>query len=252
MNSPILLSSVDSNLERVDYSSMSDQTLMELLFEGFDEDIQAEYQDGHGKYLDVCEWDYVDCDEDDRVISFDEEGDISGSLQLCYLPPKMQSLLLTYKELTGSVDLTQLPPKMESLTLDDNQFTGSVDLTKLPDTMGYLHLSGNDFEGSVDLTQLPESMKVLYLGKNRFEGSVDLTQFPQKMSYINIENNRFTGSFIAMSLPQGFKKVYASGNQFSAIAVVHSHENAEFDLRESGVTSAADENGDAKVEGIQL
>ena len=44
---------VDLSLGRVDYRLLSDQALMELLFEGLDDKTKQEYQDPEGVYLDV-------------------------------------------------------------------------------------------------------------------------------------------------------------------------------------------------------
>ena len=60
--------SVDINLGHVDYRSFSDQTLMELLIEGFDENTKRMCQDEDGMYIDVCEWQFVKCNVDDRVV----------------------------------------------------------------------------------------------------------------------------------------------------------------------------------------
>ena len=46
--------SVDPSLGRVDYSLLSDQTLMEMLFEGFTDKARKQCQDNDGMYLDVC------------------------------------------------------------------------------------------------------------------------------------------------------------------------------------------------------
>ena len=43
-----LLLNVDPSLGRVNYSLMSDQTLMEMLIEGFDDGTKKEYQDDDG------------------------------------------------------------------------------------------------------------------------------------------------------------------------------------------------------------
>ena len=60
--------SVDPSLGRLDYSLMSDQALMEMLIEGFDDETKQDYQDKHGMYKDVCDWFPITCDEDERVV----------------------------------------------------------------------------------------------------------------------------------------------------------------------------------------
>ena len=84
---------VDSSLGRVDYSSMSDQTLMEMLIDGFDAKTRRRYKDSDGMYLDVCEWSNIKCDDDQRVIEIDiENKNSSGSVEFFYVPPKVNAV----------------------------------------------------------------------------------------------------------------------------------------------------------------
>ena len=93
MSQHIFLLCSDPNLGRVDYNSLSDQTLMELLIEGFDDKTKKRYQDDHGMYLDVCEWPFIKYDDDERVIKIDIDSlHVSGSIELCYVPPKVKQI----------------------------------------------------------------------------------------------------------------------------------------------------------------
>ena len=160
-----LLVAVDPSLGRVDYSLMSDQTLMEMLVEGFDDRTQKTYQDDNGMYLDVCQWWCIKCDADESVIQIRiDSTKASGLLALCYVPPKVKALDIRSwgsSKITGSVELSRLPDGMESLYLDYNQLTGSVDLTKVPWKMQMLLLTNNKLTGEIDLTQLPDRTGVL-------------------------------------------------------------------------------------------
>ena len=51
----MLLQSVDPALGRLDYDSLSDQALMEMLFGGLIDESKRRYQDKHRMLLDVCE-----------------------------------------------------------------------------------------------------------------------------------------------------------------------------------------------------
>ena len=103
-----LFLSVDPSLGRVDYSFLSDQTLMEILIERFHDETKGECQENNGIYLDVCEWSCIKCDDDDRVIRIERDSEnISGSIDLCYVPPKVKVLQISSwgkRQLTGSVD----------------------------------------------------------------------------------------------------------------------------------------------------
>ena len=141
MNSIILAQTIDPNLGHADYSSFSDQTLMEMLLEGFDEKTRQVCQDIRGTYIEVCEWPCVKCDADGSVIEISQRDNVSGSLELRYAPPKMRKFEMTWKHLTGSIDLTQLPENFEELYLFRNQLEGSICLTQLPQNMKEISLS---------------------------------------------------------------------------------------------------------------
>ena len=265
-----LFLNADPSLGRVDYSSLSDQTLMEMLVEGLDDETKQEYQDDDGAYLEVCDWPCVKCDVSERVIEIGvDSSDIRGSIQLCYVPPKVKVLKVTPSfpgsELSGSVDLTQLPVGMQVLDLQNNILTGEVDLTRLPseteslslghnqltweinitqlpDGMQKLFLDNNQLTGKVDLTKLPKGMNVLRLQYNQFTGAIDLGNLPDEMTYLFLQNNKFSGSFVAKGLASSMA-INAQGNQFNAVAVIGSKTDAAIKLRGSGVTSVVDENG---------
>ena len=107
--------SADSSLGRVDYSSFSDQALVELLIDGFDDETKATLQSHDGMYLDVCKWSCIMCDGDDRVIEINiDSRHVSGLLQLFYAPPKVKMLkvrgtIFHRNKVTGILDLAHLP-----------------------------------------------------------------------------------------------------------------------------------------------
>ena len=218
--------SVDPSLGRVDYSLMPDQTLMEMLLEGFDEETKKEYKDCEGMYLDVCEWSCVTCDDNQRVIEVDiDSSSIVGSLELCYAPPKVKEFRVN-------------PP------LDESKMTGSVDLTHLPEEMTHLDLQDNQLTGEIDLTQLPDVMSGLYLYNNKLTGEIDLTCLPGRMECLFLRINQLSGSVVIRRLPQGMKMIDLRENHFNAFAVVDSKAtDVDIFLSGSGVASIVDENG---------
>ena len=239
----MLLYSVDPSLGRVDYSSFSDQTLMEMVFEGFDEVTKQRYQDEYDTYIDVCAWSCVECDADERVIEVKEYSEIIGTIQLSYLPSKLKALYMQKMQLKGSVELANLPESMEILNLRYNRLTGSIDLTHLPNRMEQLYLKSNQCSGSLDLTLLPESMRFLYLDNNQFSGSVDVSRLPRNMQQLMLQKNQLSGSFGATNISHCLKLLDASRNKFSAKAVVDLLIYADINLIVSGVTAVVDENG---------
>ena len=239
---------VDPSLGHVDYSSFSDQTLMELLFDGLTEESKRQYQDADGAYLDVCAWNCAICDCAQRVTEIAFGGAVEGSLQLSYIPPQVVSFYGAFQQLTGTIDLAHLPQNLRDLNLNTNKLTGSVDLTQLPLRIQFLYLDSNLLTGSVNLTKMPRSMKILYIHCNQLSGSVHLRSLPDAMVHLYLQNNAFTGSFIATNLPPNLEALYAGDNFFHAVAVVDSQTKAEFDFSECGVTSVIDENGNKSWE----
>ena len=69
-----LLQTADYSLGRVNRTTFSDQTLMEMLIEGCSPDSLEQCMGKDKTYLDVCEWPIVQCDTDANVF------EISGSL----------------------------------------------------------------------------------------------------------------------------------------------------------------------------
>ena len=231
---------VDPSLGRLDYSLLPDQALVEILIEGFDDEAKKQYQDNHGMFLDACEWPGIKCDEDERVIEIKMDNpDVSGSLELCYVPPKVKFLERTSwarSKLTGSADLTKLP-------LKNNNFTGEIDLIQLPDGIDYLSLSDNHLTGGIDLTQLPHGiyelhignnrltgeiflaqllhgMRGLYLGNNQLTGIIDLTQLPDGLNELHLPNNQLTEGIDLTQLPDGMNELHLPNNQLSGSVVI--------------------------------
>ena len=243
--------SVDPSLGRLDYSLLSDQTLMEMLIEGFDDETKKTYQDDHGMYLDICEWPKIKCDEDESVIEITiNSRRVTGSIEFCHVPPKVQLLWISpwrtevyhseltgsvdltnlpggmsrfifeYNRLTGEINLTHLPDGMEDLCLTSNQISGTLDLTHLPDGMKSLFLASNHLTGEIDLTHLPDGMEDLCLTSNQISGTLDLTHLPEGMECLRLNNNTLTGEIDLTHLPDGMECLYLQNNQLSGPLVV--------------------------------
>ena len=238
---------VDPSLGHVDYSSFSDQTLMEMLIEGFDDVTKSEYQESDGTYLNFCRKSCITCDHDESVLEIDIDSEnASGIIDLCYVPPKVKFLnisTLAKSELTGSVHLTHLPEGMQTLILSENQLAGEIDLKRLPDGMNVLDLHRNQLTGEINLTRLPEGLSHLFLSNNQFTGEIDLTQLPEGMQRLHLDNNQLTGSLIILNLPPGIDLIKAYVNHFNAVAVIDSKARARISVCRSGVKSVVDENG---------
>ena len=250
-----LFVSVDPSLSRLDYSLLSDQTLMEMLIEGFDDETKKKYQDGQGVYLDICEWPKIKCGEDESVIEIDiDSSRVAGSAALSYVPPKVKLLWISSwstevhnSELTGSVDFTNLPDGMSGFIFENNRLTGEINLTHLPGGMKDLRLTNNQISGTLDLTHLPDGMKSLSLASNHLTGEIDLTHLPDGMGYLYLQNNQLSGPLVIQKIPSKVKMIDLEENHFNAVAVVDSKTRATIKLKESGVTSVLNENGRQRI-----
>ena len=239
---------VDPSLGRLEYSLMSDQALMEMFIEKFDDETKKENQDKHGMYLDACEWECIECDDHERVVEIDiDSRSVSGTLDLCYVPPKVKVLEirppwlngkltgsvdlahlpgevqvvdLRGNALTGELDLTHLPKEMRILSIKHNQLSGEIDLTQLPKRMKQLILTVNQLTGGIDLTHLPGGMGHIYLSYNELSGEIDLTQLPKEMTILALCNNQFSGEINLTHLPHGMQNLILENNKLSGSFVM--------------------------------
>ena len=190
----LLILTIDPALGRLDYHSLSDQMLMEMLIDGMLEEYKKNFQDSRGNFIDVCEWKSnetltpcVRC-TDGRVrrvelsnITFAEiqfpfhfipplaeqfivmNCNIHGTLETSHIPNDMLSFHVKYSCLYGSIHWGSFPRKLKFLQIGKNALSGSIILTDLPDALITLAAESNKFGGGIDLHHLPKGMKVLEL-----------------------------------------------------------------------------------------
>ena len=117
MRASQLYLSMDPFLRRVGCSLMSDQTLMEMLIEGSDDETKSEYRDS------------------EEVIHLD----------LTHLPVGMFHLFLQNNQLYREKDFTHLLDGMHGLRLENNQLSRSLVVKRLPQGMNIFNVRGNQF-----------------------------------------------------------------------------------------------------------
>ena len=231
----------DGHLGRLDYASLPDQALMEILVEGFSASAKKRYQDKHGMFLDVCQWERITCDADKNVISIEAHAG-SGSISLDFIPPKVKDVYLNIADLSGTFSANALPSDLECLDIGINNFEGTVDFTALPAHMYYLSLCKNKFHGSAVLDSLPRGFLILWMQANSFSGSLNLENLPPNFFYLDASSNAFSGAFRILNVPENLNAIHASGNCFDEVALLPSHV-CDVRLGKSGVTSVVDELG---------
>ena len=271
----LLFTDTQAALGRLDYDSLNDQSRMEILIEGLDEDSKAYFQDKNGAFHDICEWEIVSCDDKENVIDIDfhcdtangDGGSLAGTLNLNFLPPKLIKVAISKEyDIAGTLDTKSLPRGLELFALEWCEFDGTVDLTALPNSLQSCSLESCRFSGSCVLTDLPENLHALDVNSNLMSGTLDLTKLPKSLSFINLSFNQFTGTLNLLHLPSGINSVYFEGNNlsgvldlrvvpasltavrantnaFSGLAIVSSSYTGKLSLGETGITGIVDEGG---------
>mmetsp|Transcript_4364 Transcript_4364/g.6517 ORF Transcript_4364/g.6517 Transcript_4364/m.6517 type:complete len:249 (-) Transcript_4364:94-840(-) len=197
-----------SGLGRLDYASFSQQTLMEMTFDGI---INKEDLCGSKDFPSkLSEWKsnakplgnpfIVNPDGDIIVITM-HYYNLRGSVSLEWLPSTVEHLDLSGNELTGTLTVDHLPPEMDFFNMTRNQLHGTLALDKFPDTITYLEVGFNQLTGTVDLTKLPRDLQVLSLGSNQLSGTLDLTKLPASLQRLWLAENDFHGQTDFSALP---------------------------------------------------
>ena len=265
----LLLRAADENaLGRIDYFSLSDQALMEIVFEDTSDKMKKSVQDKNGAFLDVCEWRYIRCDANERVVRFYVAYQSIETLSMSHLPPLVTEVYLLYVQskkatmttgelpahleileimeanFSGPVDMTSLPCRMINFSIQSNQFSGRCDLTSLPPNLKRLDLRGNRFTGSLNLTKLPPRITSLLIGQNNFSGSVCIDFLPPSIEYLWIQANAFSGSFQLKNVPSTLLEVFAQNNRFCGTATVGDIGNVQkFFLYDTEIESVVTPDG---------
>ena len=242
MISAIFVITADTHLGRVDLESLPDQTLMEMLFQDFNWEAQAEFQDNNGMYIDVCQWPGVECGDLGRVVRITRRTLTAGTIYLSFIPSKVERFIMQNACLAGTLETNSLPHSMEVFNIGKNAFEGNVDFTTLPESLVSLRIHSNKFTGSADLRKLPQTVHLLEIHDNKFTGSVSLKSLPAKIESMSISLNNFSGEFCLENAPLPMRSIYAEQNRFDATAVVPKDKFAN--LWRSGVAHVVDERGE--------
>ena len=264
------LHAVDSALGRLDYESLPDQALMEMLIDGMNEGAKAEFQDGNGNFLDINDWDGIICLPRDQVreINFStkvfsnkcfpfelipakvdgfeaSDTNMHGTLDTSVLPHDLQLFDVCINFLHGTINLKGFPRGLQDIHIDDNDFSGSLVLSDLPDSLLSFHAGSNQFSGEISLNSLPRRMHILSLHQNLLTGSLHVQNLPEFMEEISLSINSFTGEFCLRSFPKTLRDVDMTCNALNAKAVLTKASGPmHFALQIDGITSVVDENGE--------
>ena len=249
----LTVQSVDPALGRLDYDSLSDQTLMEMLVSTLSEESKAAYQDENGAFTDIEEWAGIVCDSHGTVteiclddgstdaltgslsfqftppstqrIDFSYQHSLQGTLTTSLLPVCLKYLDITHTRICGPFDLTSLPMALEELDITENNFSGSAlwrsgDLSALPSGLTHIYAYGNSFSGSINLSKLPPKLVHLNLSRNKLSGEVEFSNLPDSLVTVCLQFNGLSGSIAMRDFHHRKVEINLSFNAFSGTAVV--------------------------------
>ena len=210
------LSAIDPALGRLDYESLSDQALMEIIIGGMAAEDKKRYQDENGNFKDVCEWNLRAC-EDDRVTSiFFMEVDMGErQFPFDFIPPLVQSIVMEDCVACGTLDTSLLPLNLNYFEINKNKLHGTLNFKTFTRALIEIQMMGNAFCGSCNLNELPDLLMILTAGRNKFSGSISLNDLPQAMEQLFLQENSLTGQINIERLPPNMYALDLSGNQFS-------------------------------------
>ena len=260
---------VDQALGRLDNHSLSDQALMEMLIDGMEEEHKELYQDENGNFLDVCEWEGIEC-ADDRVeylfLAFRKftekpfpfnfipphvqtfrasDCNLHGTLETGVLPSGIKLLNVESNALHGTLSLKAFPRAMEKIWVTWNALTGSLVLSDLPQSLKKFGADFNKFCGEIDLNDLPPALENLSIGGNALTGSINIESLPDSIRHIDLSENAFSKDFRMCMFPPELIDIDVTGNPLSGTVVLLKAEGPTlFDFRFDGLLLVVDENGD--------
>ena len=267
-----LLFAIDPFLGRLDYESLSDQALMEMLIDGMKQKYKKAFKDRNGNYLDKCEWksihgSCVDCVDEcvtevqfwallflEKQFPFEfipplatifatERCSLHGKLDASMLPQGLVTFSVRDNKLHGSISARDFPRALKTIRIECNEFCGSIVLSDLPANLGDFIAERNAFSGEISLENLPKKMVYLILNKNKLSGPLHIEHLPDSMRGINLADNLFEGNLRFLNFPPHLISLSVSAS-LSGIAVLRAtSEPMHFTLKYKGVKTVLDENG---------
>ena len=265
-----LFSMCDPALGRLDYASLSDQTLMEMLVDDMPDVYKSRYQDTNGNFTDISTWPRVQLQNDrvvqvefttrnigDRQFPFElipplvehfalYESAANGTVDTKILPRTLLRFDVTENKLYGELNFPAFPRGLKEIIICYNQFSGSCALQHLPDKLVRFDAMSNKFSGEVALNNLPSTLERLYLKRNNLSGQIAIDRLPAPMQFLDLGENKFYGDFRMMVFPPDLRCVSLDDNyELSGTAVLRrSTEEMHFELEIDWPKAIIDENGD--------
>ena len=266
----LCLHTVDPSLGRLDYDSLSDQALMEMLVTHIEDDDIDDIKDANGNFKDACDWKYVECvdgrvtviDFDGRLFEPDEQFPFEFipscveeiSMEACYLEGTVNTwmlprgmcdgLFLNANDLDGSLDFQGFPRKLKYLFLEENMFCGSCTFADLPPTLIEFSVETNQFSGEIVIDDLPFALTKVSVKNNKLTGSIVIKKLPLELEVLFLAQNSLSGEFQLFVFPPHLRVIDISSTKMSAKAVLHNATAPmRFTLWHDCITRVVDESG---------
>ena len=265
----------DPSLGRFDISSLSDQTLMEMLVDGMEEPQKSRFRDESGTFKDISSWDNIECTagrvthitfyshaHSDAQYPFEyiprlvdmfhvEWGNLHGTLGTSVLPSGLMHFGVNSNLLQGEIAFNTFPRNLKSIDISVNLFGGSIELGDLPPALTFFDAKMNKFSGSISFDSLPETLEDVSLSKNNLTGALHIHRLPAAMRNLFLNANSFSGEFqlvtaqpIPTALPT-LEVVSIEGNPLNAtVTLTRSNSGPSFKLISDTTKVVLDETGE--------
>ena len=213
-------------LGKIDITSLTEQTKMELLIEDFG--CQEPFKSADGDYLDISEWPGVATDTDGTVTNIEWAFDQNTAdfqtndrtIQLQYIPENVIDFNISGRGMLGTVRTHDLPRRLKWFSLSSNGFSGEFDIAGLPPCIVAVCIQRNKFCGSLSIPDLPPKIEILFASDNKFSGTIDLSKLPDTMYELMLGGNAFVQELHIGMIPARTCKIQIRSNQFRTITCV--------------------------------
>eukprot|EP00009_Paramoeba_aestuarina_P002483 CAMPEP_0201509468 /NCGR_PEP_ID=MMETSP0161_2-20130828/2514_1 /ASSEMBLY_ACC=CAM_ASM_000251 /TAXON_ID=180227 /ORGANISM="Neoparamoeba aestuarina, Strain SoJaBio B1-5/56/2" /LENGTH=376 /DNA_ID=CAMNT_0047904421 /DNA_START=33 /DNA_END=1163 /DNA_ORIENTATION=- len=234
-----------SALGRLNYESMSQQALMEMVISKMSDENRRQFQDCNSNFLDVSEWEMVEMGDDGKsVVKIEWENEDpdqieleeQGTISLEWLPDTVTEFCISNRKFKGTLDCGKLPKSLEIFSVGENRLTGEFHVSKLPEGILCFDAPYNLLSGILDLQKAPQwldylclegnrlcgdlvigrkvPIKILMFGFNDFDCTIDLTSLPFDTEVCECGNNGHHGTADLTALPVYLQQLDVSSNKF--------------------------------------
>ena len=171
------LLTIDPSLGRLDYESLSDQALMEMLISGMTTEYKQVFQDENGHYVDVCEW---------KTFGF---TNIS-----CTDARVTDIKAVRYAFNDAQFPFEFIPPLVKSFWMMDCNLHGTLNPSVLPQNILKFDVGGNSLDGSIDCKGFPKKIEAIIFFENALVAFCPSLTCPIRSFYLTRQQTSSVGS----------------------------------------------------------